>query len=173
MIISQTPEEIKAASALQSKCELKRIVLRRCRASREESQAAAPFSLRISHSSIANEVGSGVLRIEARLQVQGHDSSDPTKLVFNVECAFDLDYQIQDQLFQPKPESLAAFKDGNAIFNMWPYAREFVNNLISRMELNTHPLPLLRIVPKKSEPVKQQNTEAVPALAEVEQQKKA
>jgi hypothetical protein len=168
MIISQTPEEIKAALALQKKCELKRVVLRQSSASRQEHPETAltpPFSITISHNSVANEVSNGTLRIEGSVQVKGHDSSKPVMPVFNIECTFDLDYEIQDPSFQPEAESIAAFKDGNAIFNLWPYAREFVNNLTSRMELNAPALPLLRISPKKSGPDKQENTE--PAVAPV------
>jgi hypothetical protein len=72
-----------------------------------------------------------------------------------VECAFDLDYELADKSFQPSPESVTAFKDGNAVFNCWPYTREFVHNMAARMGLELPPLPLLRIVPKQaaSEPL--------------------
>jgi hypothetical protein len=150
MIISQSQEEIQAAVALQSKCELKRISLRQCHASLEGTPAdlAGPFSLRISHNSTANAILEGVLRIEGRFQVQGYDSSESPALLFSIECAFDLDYELQDKSFEPMAQSVAAFKDGNAIFNCWPYARELVDNLTSRMDLRVPALPFLRIVPK-------------------------
>jgi hypothetical protein len=70
-------------------------------------------------------------------------------LLFGVECAFDIDYEIEDKSYIPSPESIAAFKDGNAIFNCWPYAREFVQNITIRMAVHPPPLPFLRIVPKR------------------------
>ena len=150
MIISQSREEIQAAIALQSKCELKRVGLRQAHASIEstESELTAPFSIRVSHNSIANAIVDRVLRIEGRFQVHGYDSSDCPALLFSVECAFDLDYEIQDKSFEPTEQSISAFKDGNAIFNCWPYARELVNSLTSRMDLHVPPFPFLRIVPK-------------------------
>lgn len=150
MIISQSQKEIHAAATLQVKCELKRVGLRQCHASleRTEDGLTGPFSIRISHSSVANAIVGGILRIEARFQAQGYDSSEPPALLFNIECAFDLDYQIQDETFEPTPQSVAAFKDGNAIFNAWPYARELVNSLTSRMDLHAPPLPFLRMIPK-------------------------
>lgn len=153
MIISQSQEEIRVAMTLQSKCELKRVSLRQCHASLEgnEGELTGPFSLRISHNAVANAIADGVLRIEVRFQAQGYDSSEPPALLFSIECAFDLDYQIQDKTVEPSPQSIAAFKDGNAIFNAWPYARELVNSLTSRMDLHAPPLPFLRIIPKPPE----------------------
>jgi hypothetical protein len=169
MTISQTPEEIKAAFALQSKCELKRISLRQCHASLEGAEGVLkhPLFLKVvSHSAVANPVTSGTLRIEGRFHFQGCDSSPEPVTVFSAECVFELDYQLQDESFKPAQDSLAAFKDGNAIFNCWPYAREFVNDLTSRMELRTHPLPFLRIVPKNPQPPLQPKTPPSGEVAE-------
>jgi hypothetical protein len=90
----------------------------------------------------------------------------PPTLLFSIECAFDLDYEIQGGTFEPTPQSIAAFKDGNAIFNAWPYARELVNSLTSRMDLHAPPLPFLRIVPKPPET----DPEAVERPASAQQQ---
>ena len=151
MIISQSPEEIQSALTLQSKCELKRVALRQCHASLEGDEAtlSGPFCLSVSHNSVANSIVDSILRIEGRFQVQGYDNSEPPVLLFNVECAFDLDYEIQDKTFEPTAQSIAAFKDGNAIFNCWPYARELVSSLTSRMDLHAPPLPFLRVIPKQ------------------------
>lgn len=153
MIISQTQDEIRAGWALQAKCELKRVALRQCRVSLEGAEEAlkGPFSLKLSHISAASPIRSGVLRIEVRFQFQSYDKSEPPSSLFSIECAYDLDYEIQDKSFQPLSESIAAFKDGNAIFNCWPYAREFVQNMVTRMELHPPPLPFLRILPKPKE----------------------
>ena len=150
MIISQSQEEIRAAAVLQAKCELKRVGLRQCHASLDgtEAELTGPFSLRVSHTAVAKGIRDGILPIETCFSAQGYDSSEPPILLFNIECTFDLEYQIQDTAFEPSAQSLAAFKDGNAIFNAWPYAREFVNSLTSRMELHAPPLPFLRMVPK-------------------------
>jgi hypothetical protein len=168
MIISQSQEEIRAAMDLQSKCELRRVGLRQCHASLEgtETELTSPFYLRVSHNSTANSQLGGTLRIEARFQAQGYDSSVPPTLLFSIECAFDLDYEIQGGTFEPTPQSIAAFKDGNAIFNAWPYARELVNSLTSRMDLHAPPLPFLRIVPKPPET----DPEAVERPASAQQQ---
>jgi hypothetical protein len=166
MIIAQEPEAIRHAQSLQAKCELKRVTLRQCHASLEGVQSAmtAPFSLRLSHNTQANAILDGVLRIEVRFQIQSFDKSDPPSLLFSVDCAFDLDYEIEDKAYQPSPESIAAFKDGNAVFNCWPYTRELVQSITTRMGMQPPPIPLLRIVPKQ-EPKKAEKQEPKPAKA--------
>lgn len=153
MIISPEPEEFRAALALQSKCDLRRVSLRHCHASLEGSEESrrGPFKLRLSHNSTACAINDGLLRVEVRFQIQSYDSSEPPALLFSVECAFDVDYELEDRSYQPPPESIAAFKDGNAIFNCWPYVREFVQNITDRMALipPPPPLPFLRVVPRK------------------------
>src|SRR5258708_1730566 len=111
MIISQKPEEIQAALTLQQKCELKCITLRQSHASLEASEQTSrgPFSLKVSYHSVANALVEGILRIEVHFQVQCYDSSDPAILLFSVECAFDMDYEIEDRSFKPTEESLTAF----------------------------------------------------------------
>src|ERR1035437_9701246 len=149
MIISQKPEEIREALALQSKCELKRVALRQCHASAEGAEEAnGPFSLRVSHNSTANAIKDGILRVEVRFQIASYDAAEPPAMVFEVHCSFTLDYELEDPSFQPSAESIAAFKDGNAVFNCWSYTREFFQSIASRMELTPPPLPLLRIIPQ-------------------------
>ena len=149
MTISQRPQEIREALALQAKCELRRVALHQCHASAEDpKEAAGPFSVHVSHNSVANEILDGILRIEVRFQIECYDASDPPAMVFNVHCSFVLDYEIEDRTFLPSAESISAFKDGNAVFNCWSYTREFFQNIASRMEMSPPPLPLLRISPK-------------------------
>lgn len=145
---------------LQSKCELRRVALHQCRASAGDPQPLkGPFSLRVSHDSVAHSVIDGMLRIEVRFQIESYDATEPPVMVFEVHCSFALDYELADRSFQPSAESVAAFKDGNAIFNCWSYAREFFQNIASRMELIPPPLPLLRIVPQALEPPKTEERE--------------
>jgi hypothetical protein len=152
MIISPSPEEFRAAQALQLKCDLKRVFLKQCHLSLEgpEESLKGPYSVHFSHNSVASDIKEGMLRIEVRFKIQGHDSAEPPASVFSIDCAFDADYFIEDKLFQPSPESIAAFKDGNAVFNCWPYVREFVQNTTARMCLMPPPLPFLRVVPRRA-----------------------
>jgi hypothetical protein len=159
MIISQDPEAIRHAQALQTQCELRRVALHACHASTDGrlSDAKPPFALRLNHNSVAHAILEGILRIEVAFQIQGFDSTVPPMLLFSIDCTFDLDYAINNREYQPTEESISAFKDGNAVFNCWPYARELAQSLTTRMEFQPPPLPLLRIVPAAQ---KEQTAEA-------------
>jgi hypothetical protein len=51
--------------------------------------------------------------------------------------------------FAPTAEQINAFKDGNAIFNCWPYCRQYVQEMIQRMGYPPLTLPFLRVVTKQ------------------------
>jgi len=153
MIISQEQSELNAAQPLISKSELKRIRLRQCHAplEGEESSLKGPFSLAQTHTSRANAVMGRLLRIEVSFHFQSFDASENKAELFSIQCSFDLDYELEEG-YQPPAEAIESFKNGNAIFNCWPYARECVQSITNRMGTNPPPLPLLRMVPKKAEP---------------------
>lgn len=168
MTISPSLEELSAAQALQMKCDLVQVCLRECNLKLEGSPVSLkrPFTLRVSHSSTANAIIDDLLQIEVRFSVKSYDSSEIPVALFTIDCTFSVDYTIEDKTFQPSPESVAAFKAGNAVFNCWPYAREFVQNVTSRMGLNPPPLSFLRVIPK-AEPTADghDSAPAVPAQA--------
>jgi hypothetical protein len=101
----------------------------------------------LSHHSDASAITDGVLRVGVVYQFQSYDSSD--SLHFGIECEFDAVYLIEDTSYQPAEESISAFKDGNAVFNTWAYAREFVQSMAARMAVHPPPLPLLRLITAK------------------------
>lgn len=67
-----------------------------------------------------------------------------------VRCRFQADYEIMDG-FQPSAEEIEAFKGGNAVFNCWPYFREFVQTSVTRMDYPPPTIPFLRLVPRRTE----------------------
>jgi len=148
MVISQEQGEIKAARELTSKSELKRVRLRRCHADLqgEESGLKEPFGLAQSHNTTARLIDN-ILTVEVAFNFQAFDASDGKISLFSIQCSFELDYEIES-VYKPDQEAIAAFKDGNAVFNCWPYARECVQNITSRMILRPPPLPFLRVIPK-------------------------
>jgi hypothetical protein len=153
MIISQSPQEIQSAIALQLKVELARIALRDCRASNTASEVdvKGPVVISVAHASSVKHPIKEFLQIEVSFKIRGVDSATPSAEIFSIECSFNLDYRMTDPSFKPLEESILAFKEGNAVFNCWPYTREFIQNITSRMAINTPPLPFLRITPKQQE----------------------
>jgi hypothetical protein len=71
------------------------------------------------------------------------------KPIANVECTFAVDYQLREG-FEPSAEHVRTFKDGNVIFNCWPYFREYLQESIQRMGYPPLTAPFLRVQPKPS-----------------------
>lgn len=166
MVISQEQSEINAARELTAKSELRTVRLRRCTADLqgEESSLAAPFGLAHSYNTTASLLD-GILRVEVAFNFQSFDASEGKVALFSISCSFDLDYEVE-QGYQPDVQAINAFKDGNAIFNCWPYARECVQNITMRMGLRPPALPLLRMAPKPK-PAAQKKLAKAPDLESV------
>lgn len=151
LLIEHDREQLKSVLAVQRHAELTRLRLLRCEAEVFDWQAEPGASLSLSLKREAKHQPSpkGTLRIEVEFEFLAKSSSESAQHVFRVRCVYDLEYRLSED-FRPSEEQVAAFKDGNAVFNCWPYAREFVHDLTTRMGLQVPPLPLLRIVPKVS-----------------------
>ena len=91
--------------------------------------------------------------------------------VFESHCRFALRYRLRDE-YRASEEEIEAFREGNAIFHCWPYSRELLQNLTTRMGLDVPPIPLLRLAPKAAQkapavskrraPLKQRRTPSEP-----------
>ena len=123
MLISQTPDEIRATLSLQTRCELKHATLSHCRASveRREEDSVPPFRLTLSRESTTKPItGDGILPVVVLFRAKCTDSSDPRQTIFTIECSFDLQYVLQAD-YRPSDVEIIAFGDGNAVFNCWPH----------------------------------------------------
>jgi hypothetical protein len=152
MRIAQTVEQIKALKAFQDHCELEAITLQGCTASRAKAGTTLtePFALRPAVSNISSSLNGPNYVVEVSLEYTGWDSSEPPERVFKVDCTFEVCYRVRDG-YSPTEEERSSFSKGTAVFNCWPYAREFLRDITARLGHQTPALPLLRITPKKSE----------------------
>jgi hypothetical protein len=150
--ISQTPEQIKALTALQDNCEIDTITLESCSASRAKFHATPfkePFSVKPALSNTTSSVQGQYLVVEVSFEYNAWDSSEPPERLFKVDCTFEVSYKLRDN-YHPTDEEKSSFTKGTAVFNCWPYAREFLRDLTARLGHQTPALPLLRITPKKA-----------------------
>lgn len=84
-----------------------------------------------------------------------------------IRCKFDADYDLSPG-FDPAEAQMAAFHQGNAIFNCWPYFREFVQSTTVRMNLPPATIPFLRLVPKpRPKAIDAEGSQVIAALPEV------
>lgn len=169
MLIAPTREEFKAAQSLQTHCDLDHITLLRCCTSRVAAgtRLSEPYTLSGLNSSTAKMIDD-VLTVEASFNFTALDANKTQ--VFAVESVYELCYRLKEG-YKPEENEIEAFKNGNAIFNCWPYFREFFQSITARMGQAAPSLPLLRVVPRPATPVKPEanlvkTTEAEVAPAE-------
>jgi len=62
----------------------------------------------------------------------------------SVKASFELEYQLPSG-FTVKQKELNDFAEINSVFNAWPYWREYIQNVFSRMNLPPMTLPLYRL----------------------------
>jgi hypothetical protein len=156
--IRQDEAKVKATRQFQVNAELRDVQLLDCSATASEtpSRLEGQLLLGLKMETVVLSAPEGSARFAVRLIAYG-DLKDaqlpPEKHLFEVTCRYALQYVLKSG-YSPPQEALDAFKDGNAVFQCWPYARELVQNLTMRMGLQIPPLPLLRLAPK-SPPKKQ------------------
>jgi hypothetical protein len=152
MQISQTKEQIKALSAFQNHCEIESITLQSCTAIRAKAgtEFREPFSVKPVLSNISSFLQGDRFIVEVSFEYAAWDSSEPPERIFLVNSTFEAAYQIRDG-YLPSDEEKSSFSRGTAVFNCWPYAREFLRDITSRLGHQTPAIPLLRIIPKKAE----------------------
>jgi hypothetical protein len=156
MQISQTSEQIKALSTFQGHCEIEGITLLSCTTSRAKAGTTfiEPFSVRPALSNISSSLQGSQFVVEVSFEYSAWDSSEPSERLFLINCTFETVYRIQDD-YSPSEDEKQSFSRGTAVFNCWPYAREFLRDITARLGHQTPVLPLLRITPKKVEPMEE------------------
>lgn len=97
------------------------------------------------------------LRLLVNFQMAGVPESPdegeapPAAAVVEIDCAFRVEYALRPG-FEPSDAQIEAFQEGNAIFNAWPYFREYLQSTLQRMGLPTFTLPFLRLQPRADAP---------------------
>jgi hypothetical protein len=170
MLISQTKEQIQALSALQAKCEIQAVTLLSCTVARAKTPSSfkEPYSVKPALSNISFVRHGDSLVVEVSFEYSAWDSSEPPERLFLVNCSFEVSYKI-DEDYYPSPEELSSFSRGTAVFNCWPYAREFLRDITARIGHQTPALPLLRIVPKKADVVAKLTIDTVATPPQLQQ----
>ncbi|MBM4300017.1 MAG: hypothetical protein FJ121_00570 [Deltaproteobacteria bacterium] len=100
-------------------------------------------------------------KIHCNFQVAAFSAESPDKLVMKIEASFCTSYVYQAPAvpddFEVGPDDLEYFFRINPISHAWPYWREFVQSMSSRMGFPALTVPLLEIVLKKTPAKKVEN----------------
>jgi preprotein translocase subunit SecB len=110
------------------------------------SQQQGRMRVTVSHSGKAVVEEGGLIRATIRFALQARETGKrDAKPAFRVDVSFELVYKIPPDL-HPSGAELRAFAETNAVFNAWPYWREFVQSMTARTNLPPLTLPLFRVL---------------------------
>jgi hypothetical protein len=83
-----------------------------------------------------------------------------------IECSFEAEYRLAAE-FTPSEKQVEAFRSANAVFNCWPFFREFVQTSVTRMHFPPPPVPFLRLARKKEVVVRKTVQKQIPPMPSV------
>lgn len=145
MALSRGNVANKEQPPLVLRCELQRVVLTQCDLRRGSlaTEDRGPYKLHLNSNVEFTELRDAYLYTIVRLKASSH--ADGGKSLFDVDLAYELEFLYHGP--KPKDVEIREFIETTPLFLAWPYLRESLNGLCSRMELSPPPLPLLKTLP--------------------------
>ena len=148
-IIAQDDEQRKLSFSLQSQADIEAVSLveatAKCKSKLDNAKYPLAFSVEFEPEDAKVEGRFMTVRVRFTFTVTDKDKVD----VIVVKCLLSADYELAAG-FRPSRNAINAFKQGNAIFNCWPYFREYVQNTVVRMNYPPPTIPFLRLMPMPS-----------------------
>jgi hypothetical protein len=146
--IEQDKNQAKLAFSLQSRAEIDTIRLTEstvaCKVAPEN--VSFPLVMMLKHQAEDAVVSGGKLTIPIRFGFKALTEDNKAEVLI-ITCRLEVAYELAEG-YEPSPEQVEAFRQGNAIFNCWTYFREYVQNSVARMSFPPVTIPFLRMVPK-------------------------
>jgi hypothetical protein len=106
------------------------------------------LSMSVRHQSKGKVTEDGMLLTTIDFALEALPEHNDSVRAFTVKCRFLITYLLEKE-YQPTPQEIKSFAGANAVFNAWPYFREFVQSACSRMGIPASPaVPFLKLVPK-------------------------
>jgi hypothetical protein len=151
--IQQSPEEVRQSFSLQRRAEILNVRLSGasmdCHFQSHELRQG--LSVGVGYKCKANLGDDGTLSTTIDFTLTGTPEEKGSTRVFTIECTFQVTYRLERD-YLPTSQEIDAFAGANAVFNVWPYFREFTQNTALRMGLPVAPtVPFLKLVPRPEE----------------------
>lgn len=166
--IEQTQEEMALAFEVHRSAAICAVRLSRSKMAGQPLDEApkGPIIIKFTMKSRSVEAPKGRLRVEVDFRMAGEIEAQPAEkqpakkhTIASLECTYVVDYQLREG-FEPSPKQVKAFKDGNVIFNCWPYFREYLQESVQRMGFPPVVAPFLRVQPKPPKATKKDSKTA-------------
>lgn len=152
--IEQTREQTSETFALMSRVDLEHVRLiestARCRLRPTGESLDLVFDIDFSPESASKE-GNEIIVLTRFNFVVREVQAEATAKKIEVVVLFEATYRLTVSEYVPTTAQIEAFRRGNAIFNCWPFFREYVQSVFVRMGCPPPSIPFLRLVPKRDE----------------------
>lgn len=147
-VLAQSADAAAASARFQENSDIEeiRLVETRCRMAEDLPDPVGPLTIGLKTSSEAriSSDQSAVFLVSFAIEGRYADQDESAAALLHITGRFALSYRLKPK-YSPNEAELQAFKDVNAVFNGWPFFREFVQSMCSRMGLQIAPIPLLRL----------------------------
>jgi hypothetical protein len=149
IFIEQDPQQVRDAVALNSKAEIAsvRLIASQITCSIKRSELSSITDLAFRHAPEAIQFEDESLTVATRFAFKAVSGKRKKRDVMAVDCVFESRYTLMPG-YEPTTAEMEAFRTGNAVFNCWPFFREFVQSMVVRMDMPPPPVPFLRLAPK-------------------------
>ena len=153
-MIFQTKENTDLAIEVHKNAQISDVRLARAKVTADRPGSALKeqpitLSMGVKAERIEPSANSLLIDIDFRLTGSRNDSPLKKKTIICLECTFEVSYLLRPE-FTPTTEQVNAFKDGNAIFNCWPYCRQYVQETIQKLGYPPLILPFLQVLTKQN-----------------------
>lgn len=148
--IEQGRAQVRAAVAFHSHCNINdiRLIASRVKCLLSSEEVTFPLASTYRFRPEKHVVKGRMVKIETAFACEvTTKGKGPEKAVFRVECKFETSYELRTG-YDPSPKEIQAFKEANAIFNTWPFFREYLHSTVLRMGYPALSAPFLKLVPK-------------------------
>ena len=135
-----TPEARELAAPVSRNVQISGVTLLHCSVQRDPSVEARDQTVHVSHDCNTEQHGKYVA-VMMIFRVHTERESQPSGLV--ISAGFLLTYELKVHEDYPQT-NLDAFGNLNGVFNAWPYVREFVQSMSTRMGAGALTLPVFR-----------------------------
>lgn len=145
--IEQTAEEVTQAFEVNQNSQLRTIRLSEANvwSISPTSELGENFNLKISFETAERNVDDHRMLLPINFIFDLFETPESAnKYVVRINCKFEAHYALRPK-YTPDPSHVKAFHEGNAVFNCWPFFREYVQNTVVRMGYPAPPIEFLRL----------------------------
>jgi hypothetical protein len=151
LVAEVTPDIVKSAGKVAAAVELRNILLVEGKAALAaqfvEKGCQFPqkgWSVQVGHRGKFAIQKKKTLRTTLQFTFTATEKGSKSKPLLVIAATFVAEYEMAEG-FNPLTEDLNAFVNANAVFNCWPYWREYVHSTAARMNLPPLTLPFFRV----------------------------